>query len=223
MNDKTANKAHTITPSFTHKFIGKLILEESQFAPTTFQAFEFIVASTSIANFQLIVNLFLIPMQCQSHITQLLREIEVYHLLLKNPSCSHWQLSTFNGWLLSLSKQTSRCRDQGLRRPLSPRCTTGSPSLLSHLMIPKHSFISAKVLQYFVKEIERTRTMQTIQKTMTLSFGRNQTYHRCSHWHQPYQPKWNWTYWLHWTHWLQQLYLAKSDSSASLASVALAL
>ncbi len=138
--------------------------------------------------------------QCRSHITQLLREIEVYHLLLTNPSCSHWQLSTFNGWLLSLSKQTSTCRDQGLHRPLSPRCTTGGPSLLSHLMIPKHSFISAKVLQYFVREIERTQTMETIRKMMKSLFGRSQTYHCCSRWHQPYQSKQHWTHQLHWTH-----------------------
>jgi hypothetical protein len=56
-----SNKAHTITPSLSLKFIGESILKEAQFAQTTFQAFKFIVASTSIANFQLIVDLFLIP------------------------------------------------------------------------------------------------------------------------------------------------------------------
>jgi hypothetical protein len=47
-----------MTPSLSLKFIGKSILEEAQFAPTTPQAFKLIVALTSIANFQLIVNLF---------------------------------------------------------------------------------------------------------------------------------------------------------------------
>jgi hypothetical protein len=54
-------EAHTITPSLSIKFHGKSILEEAQFAPTIFKAFEFIVASTSIADFQLIVYLFLNP------------------------------------------------------------------------------------------------------------------------------------------------------------------
>ncbi len=91
-----------------------------------------------------------------------------------------WQHTpvTLFSWLLSLSKQTSACRVQGLRRPLSPCCTTGSPSLLLHLIIPKHSFTSAKVLQYFVGEIERTGTMEMILKTMKPSFGRSQIYHR---------------------------------------------
>jgi hypothetical protein len=56
-----SNKAHTISPSLSIKFHGKSILEEAQFAPTIFKAFEFIVASTSIADFQLIVDLFLNP------------------------------------------------------------------------------------------------------------------------------------------------------------------
>jgi hypothetical protein len=56
-----SNKAHTITPSLSIKFVGESISEEAQFAPTIFKAFEFIVASTSIADFQLIVDLFLNP------------------------------------------------------------------------------------------------------------------------------------------------------------------
>jgi hypothetical protein len=52
-----SNEAHTITPSLSLKFIGESILEKAQFAQTTFQAFELIVALTSIADFQLIVNL----------------------------------------------------------------------------------------------------------------------------------------------------------------------
>ena len=87
--------------------------------------------------------------KCWSHIIQLLREIQVYHLLLTNPSRSHWKLSTFNG-------QTSRtCRYQKLCQPLYPCCTTGTPSLLLHLIIPKHSFTSAKIAQYFVRENDR--------------------------------------------------------------------
>jgi hypothetical protein len=43
----------------SRKFIGKSKLEGAGFAPTAFQAFELIVASTSIDNFQLIVSLFL--------------------------------------------------------------------------------------------------------------------------------------------------------------------
>jgi hypothetical protein len=50
-----------MTPSLFLKFIGKSILEEARFAPTTLQAFKLIVALTSIANFQLIVDLFLNP------------------------------------------------------------------------------------------------------------------------------------------------------------------
>jgi hypothetical protein len=50
-----------MTPSLSLKFIGKSISEGALFASATFQAFEFIVASTSIANFQMIVDLFLIP------------------------------------------------------------------------------------------------------------------------------------------------------------------
>jgi hypothetical protein len=48
-----------MTPSLSLKFIGKSILGEARFAPTTLQAFKLIVASTSIADFQLIVDLFL--------------------------------------------------------------------------------------------------------------------------------------------------------------------
>jgi hypothetical protein len=74
-----SNKAHTITPSLSLKFIGASISEEAQFAPTTLQAFKFIVAPISIANFQLIVDLFLIPNRegaraVGSHINQFLRE-----------------------------------------------------------------------------------------------------------------------------------------------------
>ncbi len=87
---------------------------------------------------------------------------------------------------------------------------TKHSNLLSHLIISKHSFTSAKVLQYFVRKIKR---MQTMEKMMKSLFGRSQTYHRCSHWHQPYQPKLHWMHWLHTTHWLQQLHLAKSASS----------
>jgi hypothetical protein len=54
-----SNKTHKMTPSLSLNFIGKSILEGAQFAPTTFQAFKLIVALTSIADFQLIVNLFL--------------------------------------------------------------------------------------------------------------------------------------------------------------------
>jgi hypothetical protein len=50
-----------MTPSLSLKFIGKSILEGALFASATFQAFESIVASTSIADFQMIVGLFLIP------------------------------------------------------------------------------------------------------------------------------------------------------------------
>ena len=92
------------------------------------------------------------------------------------------------------------CMDQGLCRPLYPCCTTGTPSLLSHLVIPKKLFTSAKVSQYFVREIERTRTMEMTPKTMKLLFHRSQTYHR------------NWTHRPHWTHWLQQLCLTRLAS-----------
>jgi hypothetical protein len=54
-------EAHTITPSLSIKFIGESISKEAKFAPTIFQAFKFIVALTSIADFQLIVDLFLNP------------------------------------------------------------------------------------------------------------------------------------------------------------------
>jgi hypothetical protein len=50
-----------MTPSLSLNFIGKSILEGALFAPTTFQAFKLFVALTSIADFQLIVNLFLNP------------------------------------------------------------------------------------------------------------------------------------------------------------------
>jgi hypothetical protein len=50
-----------MTPSLSLKFIGKSILEGALFASATFQAFKFIVASTFIANFQMIVDLFFIP------------------------------------------------------------------------------------------------------------------------------------------------------------------
>ncbi len=56
-----SNKTHRMTPISALNFIGKSILEEARFAPTALQAFKLIVASTSIANFQLIVNLFLNP------------------------------------------------------------------------------------------------------------------------------------------------------------------
>ncbi len=46
-------------PSLSLKLISKSILEGALFAPTTLQEFEYIVASTLFANFQLIVNLFL--------------------------------------------------------------------------------------------------------------------------------------------------------------------
>jgi hypothetical protein len=51
--------AKTVSITFydrSFKFIGELILEGAQFAPTTFQAFELIVASISIAHFQLVVK-----------------------------------------------------------------------------------------------------------------------------------------------------------------------
>jgi hypothetical protein len=54
-----SNKTQRMTPGLSLKFIGKSILEGAQFAPTTLQAFQLIVASTSIADFQLIVDLFL--------------------------------------------------------------------------------------------------------------------------------------------------------------------
>jgi hypothetical protein len=88
--------------------------------------------------------------------------------------------------------------------------STKHSSLLLHLIIPKHSFTSAKVSQCFVREIKRTQTMEKMMKS---SFGRNQTYHCCSYWHQPYQPKLHWTHRLHTTHWLQQLHFARSVSS----------
>jgi hypothetical protein len=50
-----------MTPILSLNYIGKSILEEAQFAPTTLQAFKLIVALTSITNFQLIVNQFLNP------------------------------------------------------------------------------------------------------------------------------------------------------------------
>ena len=56
-----SNKTQRMTPSLSLKFIGKSILEEAQFAPTTLQAFKLIVALTSITNFYLIVDLFLNP------------------------------------------------------------------------------------------------------------------------------------------------------------------
>ncbi len=45
-------------PSLSLKLIGKSILEGALFAPSTLQAFKYIVALTLFANFQLIVNLF---------------------------------------------------------------------------------------------------------------------------------------------------------------------
>ena len=42
-------------------------------------------------------------MKCRSHIIQPLREIEVYYLILTNPSRSHWRLATFNGWVVGSS------------------------------------------------------------------------------------------------------------------------
>jgi hypothetical protein len=50
---------HVSNPISSCKFIGKSKLEGAGFAPTTFQAFELIVALTSIDNFQLIVSVFL--------------------------------------------------------------------------------------------------------------------------------------------------------------------
>jgi hypothetical protein len=55
-----SNKTQRMTPSLSLKFIGKSIFEGALFASATFQAFKFIVALTSIADFQMIVNLFLI-------------------------------------------------------------------------------------------------------------------------------------------------------------------
>jgi hypothetical protein len=56
-----SNKTQRMTPSLSLKFIRKSILEEARFAPTTLQAFKLIDALTSIADFQLIVDLFLNP------------------------------------------------------------------------------------------------------------------------------------------------------------------
>ncbi len=57
-----SNETHKMTPSLFLKFIvDESILEGAQFAPTNFQAFELIVASTFNADFQLIVELFLNP------------------------------------------------------------------------------------------------------------------------------------------------------------------
>ncbi len=50
---------HVSDPISSLKFIGKSKSEGAGFAPTTFQAFELIVALTSIGNFQLIVSIFL--------------------------------------------------------------------------------------------------------------------------------------------------------------------
>ncbi len=50
---------HVSNPILSLKFIGESKLEGAGFAPTTFQAFELIVALTPINDFQLIVNLFL--------------------------------------------------------------------------------------------------------------------------------------------------------------------
>ncbi len=49
------------TPSLSLKFIVESLSEGAQFAPTTFKAFKLIVTSTSIVNFQLVVEFDLIP------------------------------------------------------------------------------------------------------------------------------------------------------------------
>jgi hypothetical protein len=50
---------HVSNPISSLKFIGKSKSEGAGFAPTSFQAFKLIVASTSIGNYQLIVSVFL--------------------------------------------------------------------------------------------------------------------------------------------------------------------
>jgi hypothetical protein len=50
-----------MTPSLSLKFIVESFSERAQFAPTTFQAFKLIVTLTSIVDFQLVVELNLIP------------------------------------------------------------------------------------------------------------------------------------------------------------------
>jgi hypothetical protein len=114
--------------------------------------------------------------------------------------------------LLSISPFNNCCQ---LREHVLPQLrSTKHFSLLLHLIIPKHSFTSAKVSQYFVREIKRT---QTIEKKIKSSLGRSQTYHCCSHRHQPYQPKLHWTQQLHTTHWLQPFgQISLIDLSASL-------
>jgi hypothetical protein len=49
-----------MTPSLSLKFIGKSILEGAQFSPTTFQAFKLNVVLALIADFQLVVEYYLI-------------------------------------------------------------------------------------------------------------------------------------------------------------------
>ncbi len=116
-------------------------------------------------------------------------------------------------WLFLSSNQTPTFHYQIRREHNMLKSIFEHSNWLLHLTIPKHFFTSAKVSQYFVRKIKRTRTMEMILKTMKLSFGRSQTYHHCSLWHQPYQPKRHWMHRLNWTHWLQQLHLAISASS----------
>jgi hypothetical protein len=72
-------------PSLSLKLIGKLILEEALFAPTTFQAFKLIVALTLFTHFQWIVNLFLNPNREGAHadiaplMHQMLRKCKPQH------------------------------------------------------------------------------------------------------------------------------------------------
>ena len=78
-----SNKAHTITPSLCLKFIVESISKRAQFDPTTFKAFKFIVASTSITDFQLIALTFK-----RSIKVQLIFQLIDVFVANKNDSCN---------------------------------------------------------------------------------------------------------------------------------------
>jgi hypothetical protein len=151
----------------TVKYIYSLDYEGAE---TTFRALELIVVWTSFANFQLIIDLFLI----QNH--EGAREVPITHYSASEGDQSR-SLSSATDKSITFSLKNTHVQrlivefikadiknvqgSKALSTTLS-MLNTGTPSLLSHLIIPKHSFTSAKVSQYFVREIERSRTIEMV-------------------------------------------------------------
>jgi hypothetical protein len=100
-------------------------------------------------DYQLIVNLFLNP-NCEG------ARADVALATICNKSITLIDvLSSEGDFSVPANFGNTDSEGDGLCRPLSPHCITGSPSILSYPTFPKHSFTSAKFLQYFVREIGR--------------------------------------------------------------------